>query len=88
MSLRLRRTKLHIKKKKEETDMEEERKLGKVLATVFALFLCLVMLVTTVIPDRSYAASISKKKVTVYVGNTTTLSVKGTKKNRKMEEQQ
>ena len=63
--------------------MEEERKLGKVLATVFALFLCLVMLVTTVIPDRSYAASISKKKVTVYVGNTTTLSVKGTKKTVK-----
>ena len=63
--------------------MEEERKLGKVLATVFALFLCLVMLATTVIPDRSYAASISKKKVTVYVGNTTTLSVKGTKKTVK-----
>ena len=60
--------------------METENKKRSALPTVLALFLCMLLVVTAIVPMQVYAASISKKKATIYVGSSVSLSVKGTKK--------
>lgn len=60
--------------------METENKKRSALPTVLALFLCMLLAVTAIVPMQVYAASISKKKATIYVGSSVSLSVKGTKK--------